>query len=133
MPMNKAVTLILKAIGPEDTRDKAIQKAAKRVVSTLGHLALPIVQAGAMVGQGYCKMDESCEVFPRRRKERLESKIVGGDEDFKYTAYAMWELSRNMINEGANEAGRDTLELFNVFSFLHHNGIPEDVFHRAWE
>ena len=38
-----------------------------------------------------------------------------------------------MIEEISSEAGRDAIELLQIFSFLHHEGISEEIFYWAWK
>ena len=56
-----------------------------------------------------------------------------GGEDYRYTVYTTWEVSLKMIEEMSSEAGRDAVELLQIFSFLHHEGISEEIFYRAWK
>lgn len=37
-----------------------------------------------------------------------------------------------MIEEMSSEAGQDALELLQVFSFLHYEGISEEIFSQAY-
>jgi len=57
---------------------------------------------------------------------------VQGGEDYRYTVYTTWEVSRQMIEEMSSEAGQDALALLQLFSFLHYEGISEEIFDRAW-
>ena len=111
MATEEAVTLMLKTAGTDDLSNPSMRKAATPVVSTLGCLALAITQAGAVMRQGRCEMGEYCTVFARRRKELLSHKAIQGGEDYRYTVYTTWEVSRQMIEEMSSEAGRDALEL----------------------
>lgn len=78
-------------------------------------------------------MEEYCAIYSRRRKELLSQKAVQGGGDYDYTVYTTWEVSWKMIEEMSSEAGRDAIELLKIFSFLHHDGISEEMFHRAWK
>ena len=49
MVLNEAVTLLLRASSVTSLEDKASQNSAKRIVQTLGCLALAIVHAGASI------------------------------------------------------------------------------------
>ena len=76
MEPDEAVTLIPKTTEVSDQLDKSIRKSAGRVVTTLGYLALAIVQAGAVIRQGRCTMEEYCTVYYQRRRELLSQKAV---------------------------------------------------------
>ena len=132
MATDEAVTLMLKTAGVDNVSDQSMRKAAMPVVITLGCLALAINQAGAVIRQGRCEIGEYCTLFSRRRKELLSLKAIQGGEDYRYTVYTTWEISRQMIEEMSGEVGRDALELLQMFSFLHHEGILEETFYRAW-
>jgi hypothetical protein len=32
----------------------------------------------------------------------------------------------------SDDAIQNTMELMQILSFLHHDGIPEEIFHQAW-
>ena len=133
MTENEAVTLMLRSTGVNNLADKSIRKNAKPVVSILGFLALAIVQAGAVIREGLCKMEEYCTIYSRRRRELLSQKAVQDTGDYRHTVYTTWEVSLKMIEEMSNEAGRDAIEILKIFSFLHYDGIPEAMFRRAWD
>ena len=133
MTTDEAITLILKTAGVEDLSDTSIRKTAETVVATLGCLALAIIQAGAVIQKRLCSMEEYCGVYSRRRRELLSQRAVQGEDEYPYTVYTTWEVSRKMIEQMSNEVGRDALELLNVFSFFHHDGISEEIFRRSWE
>ena len=101
--------------------------------SGLACLALAIVQAGAVIRPGRCEMEEYRTLYYRRRCELLHQKAVQDGEDHRYTVYTTWEVSLKMIEEMSSEAGRDAMELLGIFSFLHHDGISEKMFCRAWK
>lgn len=132
MATDEAVSLVLKTAGVRDLTDASIREAAKQVVLTLGCLALAIVQAGAVIREGHLRIDEYCDIYYRRREELLKQQAVQGNEGYLYTVYTTWEVSIKMIERTSNEVGHDALELLRIFGFLHYNGIPEEIFHRAW-
>ncbi|KAL9615270.1 MAG: hypothetical protein Q9167_000241 [Letrouitia subvulpina] len=132
MDIDEAVTLLLKTVAVHDLSSRSMRETAGPVVLTLGCLALAITQAGAVIRQGRCQMEEYCTLYTRRRKELLSQKAIQGGEDYRYTVYTTWEVSRQMIEKMPGEVGQDALELLQIFSFLHHEGISEEIFFRAW-
>ena len=132
MGVDEAVTLMLKTVGIRDRSSRSMRETARPVVLTLGCLALAITQAGAVIRQGRCRMGEYCTLYDRSRKELLSQKAIQGGDDYRYTVYTTWEVSRQMIEEMSSEAGQDALELLQVFSFLHHEGISEEIFSQAY-
>ena len=132
MGVDEAVTLMLKTAGIRDRSSQSMRETARPVVLTLGCLALAITQAGAVIRQGRCRMGEYCTLYARRRKELLSQKAIQGGDDYRYTVYTTWEVSRQMIEEMSSEAGQDALELLQVCSFLHYEGISEEIFSQAY-
>ncbi len=132
MGVDEAITLILKTAGIRDLSSQSIRETARPVVLTLGCLALAISQAGAVIRQGRYTIGEYYTLYARRRKELLSQKAIQGGEDYRYTVYTTWEVSRQMIEEMSSEAGEDALELLQIFSFLHYEGISEETFSRAY-
>ena len=63
----------------------------------------------------------------------MTERAVQGSGDYEYTVYTTWELSLRMIENMQDEMGRDVFELLQIFSFLHYNGISEEIFHRGWQ
>jgi tetratricopeptide (TPR) repeat protein len=132
MEIDEAITLILKASGVNNLSDRRTRDFAKPVVLTLGCLALAVAQAGAVIRQGVCSMGEYCELFSQRRKELLGQNVVRGGEDYRYTVYTTWEISLRAIEGMPGDAAKDAVKLLQMFSFLHHDGISEEMFYRAW-
>ena len=133
METDEAITLMLKTTGARDLWDEKLRNTAQPVVLTLGCLALAIVQAGAAIRQGLCRMEEYCSFFTRHRRELLHWKPGQGSQGYEYTVYTTWEISLKMIAEMSTADAHDALEILQVFSFLHHDGISEEIFQRAWE
>ncbi len=131
MTTDAAVTLILKTTGV-DTFHKPARETAKPVVETLGCLALAVVQAGAVIREGQCRMEEYCAIYSRHRQELRSQNAVQCGDEYQYTVYTTWDVSRKMIGEMPSQAGRDAIELLKIFSFLHHEGISEFMFKNAW-
>jgi len=72
-------------------------------VSTLGCLALAITQAGAVIRQGICGVEEYCQLYSQHQKELLGCAQSSGD--YQYTIYTTWEVSLRAIEEkSSNEA-----------------------------
>jgi Tetratricopeptide repeat len=126
METEEAVTLLLTASGVDDTSDKPTRDTAAQVVLTLGWLALAIAQAGALIRQGLCRLEEFCEIYSRHRKELMTERAVQGSGDYQYTVYTTWELSLEIIEEKSDEDGRDAIELEKPTLFLRTKGREWD-------
>jgi tetratricopeptide (TPR) repeat protein len=132
MGTEDAVDLLLKSIGTYDLSLSASRHDVKTITTTLGNLALAIVQAGAAIGQGLCSIEGYCEMYQRRRRELLSRAPTQASSDYKYTVYTTWEVSVNLIESMGSEAAGHALELLRLFSFLHFDGISEQIFEEAW-
>lgn len=132
MELEDGITLLLRTTEAEDIFDAASRTLAKPVVEAFGCLALAIVQAGAVIRQGLCNMEEYCGIYSRRRKELLSTLPVQSSNDYKYTVYTTWEVSVKMIEDMSDETSRNAIELLQLFCFFHYDGISEDILKVAW-
>ncbi len=71
MAMSEAVMLLLKTARTNDVSNRSMRTAAKAIVRMLEFLALAITQAGAMIRQGYCKLEEYRALYSWRRTKLL--------------------------------------------------------------
>ena len=129
----EAPILLLKASRLEDHKDDATRNAAEQVASLLGYLALAITHAGGVIREGKCTIGKYPQIFSRQRKELLDADVLQGKDGYDHKIYTTWEVSLSMIRESSSEAGRDAIELLNMFSFLHFESIPGKLFTRAWD
>ncbi|MCJ1255882.1 Kinesin light chain 3 [Lignoscripta atroalba] len=132
MVFEEAVTLLVKTAAIENLSREASQRLAKPIVETLGCLALAIVQAGAVIRQKLCTMEEYCDIYSRQRRQLLSHQPVQASSDYRFTVYTTWEVSVNMIKGLSNEAAKNAIELLQFFSFLHFDGIPKVILEKAW-
>jgi hypothetical protein len=133
MGVEEATTLLHRATDLEDTPDKEFRSLAKPIVQTLGCHALAIVQAGAYIRQGGCSMEEYHGVYSRHRKQLLSRESKQARIDYKYTVYTTWEISVNLIEKMSTESANDAIELLQLFSFMHFDGITEDILKETWK
>ena len=132
MGLGEAIMLLLKAAAVENVSSEDSQNLAQPIVETLGCLALAIVQAGAVIRQKLCTMTEYCEVYSRQRTKLLNHQLIQAVSNYQFTVYTTWEVSVNMIKEMSSETAKNAIELLQFFSFLHYEGISEEIFKRAW-
>lgn len=133
MESEEAVTLLLKTTAAEDIWCETSRNLAKAIVETLGYLALAIVQAGAVIRQKLCSMEEYCDVYSRRRKQLLSRQHIQIRADYKYTVYTTWEVSVNMIENMPSNTALNAIEILKLFPFIHFDGISEDILREAWK
>jgi hypothetical protein len=132
MGTEDAIDLLLKSIGTYDLLLNTSRDKARIITKTLGNLALAIVQAGAAIRQNLCPIEDYCEMYQRRRRELLSRAPTQASSDYEYTVYTTWEVSVNMIERMSSEVASHALDLLQLFSFLHFNGISKEIFREAW-
>lgn len=143
MALDDALTLLLRVSGEKDVSNESLRTLAKRVVETLGCLALAIVHAGALVKQKLYNLEDYCEAYSRNRQGLFGHQTIHTGMDYKYTVYTTWEVSIEMIrklssNNPTNSSCwssvnvENALDLLNIFSFLHLDNIPVEILQNAW-
>jgi hypothetical protein len=130
--LEDAVALLLKTAAIKDLQGENVRKVAERIVNDLGGLALAIIQAGAVIRQGICSLDEFCDLYPKQKREVLESgRSISSIEFYQYSVFTTWEISIKKIEEISDEYARLALELLRIYSFMHFDGIRKDIFKNA--
>lgn len=129
-----ALALLLKTAAVEDSQDENVRQVAKRIVNELGCLALAIIQAGAVIRQGLCSLDGFCDVYSKQKREILESgRSIPSTENYQYSVFTTWEISIEKIEEITDDSAKLALELLRMFSFMHFDGIHNNIFKNALE
>ena len=133
MELEDAVTLLLRSAIVKDVLDENLRTAAKPIVELLGCLALAIVQAGAVIRQKLCRMDEYCTIYSSQRSQLLSHQPVQASYDYKYTVYTTWQISIDMIAKMSTETAENALEILQLFSFMHFENLSEEVLKEVWQ
>ena len=144
MALDDAITLLWRVSEEEDVRNESLRKLAKRVVETLGCLALAIVHAGALIKQKLYGLEDYCEAYSSNRQRLFGHQTIHARTDYKYTVYTTWEISIKMIRKlpsknptnsscWSSKSVESALDLLNIFSVLHMDNIPVEILERAWE
>lgn len=133
LEIEASITLLLKAAGM-DTADHQNQQNARNIVgeNCLTQHALAIVQAGAFIKQGFCKINNYQDEFRNQRKRLMkhhpkQANSVYGD------VYATFEVSAMAMELGLKQEWVDALQLLKVLAFLDRQEVPKEMFIRAWE
>ncbi|TKA66369.1 hypothetical protein B0A49_07899, partial [Cryomyces minteri] len=127
MPSDTAVELLLKACKIPQSEWKSKENDAKRVTERLGQHALAIIQAGAYINHGLCKLEEYPATLEARRQELLRYRPTQAQSDYG-DVYATFEVSVKAL-----ESSPEALMLLKVLAFMHREDVQEDIFTRAWE
>jgi hypothetical protein len=135
MEEEDAITLLLKC--GELKAD--FRGSIKKIVLILGCVPLAIDQAGAYMHACQSDPDDYLQLYERHHKELLSQqphfKAASG---YKHSAYETWEISMREIAKRAgsndrrmSDAAHSALTLLNMFAFLHHEQISEEIFSLA--
>lgn len=129
-----AITLLLKAISPEDDVNQQEKRvSALPVVKALGCLPLALSQAGAAIRQKLCALEEYLEIFSSYKRS-IFLKGYSQDTEYKHTIYTTFEVSLDKIKRlrARSQAAVDAVEIIHVLAFFHFDGMPSSIFERAW-
>ncbi|KAJ7060697.1 hypothetical protein C8F01DRAFT_1290475 [Mycena amicta] len=124
--VDDAVVLLLKCAGLDTDKHKT---QAVAVVKELYCFPLAIIQAGAFISRIPSLHEDISDFIPLYQKNRaalLSKKPEQSQGDYKLTVYTTWEMSFKQLKPAA-------AEFLQLCSFIHFEGISEDIFKRASE
>ncbi|KAJ7462895.1 hypothetical protein FB451DRAFT_949565, partial [Mycena latifolia] len=116
-----AVELLLKSAAMATT--PANRDIATEIVKELCYLPLAIIQAGAFISQSGA-FDRNLELYMDNRARLLSEKPVQSHDEYAWTVYTTWQISFDQLSKLA-------ATFLQLCSFLHHEGISEEIFSRA--
>ena len=129
-----ASLLLLKAAVTPKPWGEAIAKVANQIADALGCLALAVVQAGAVILQGMCSLQDYLKFYNQFRisvrERRSSGTTLNADQ---VTIYATWEHSLSSLEDRGTQAGGDAIQLLSTVAFFHFEHIRVDIFTRALE
>ena len=126
-----ALLLLLRASDFPMPWNSSTEDCGNKIVDALGCLALALVQAGALILQKICKIDDYLRFYSQFHKGisvRQSSKNLKVEDQ---TIYATWEHSIDSIELRNTEASRDAVQLLSIVGFYHFENIGVDIFARA--
>ncbi|KAJ6547782.1 hypothetical protein DFH09DRAFT_1505737 [Mycena vulgaris] len=116
-----AVALLLKSCAEETTpRNKEL---ATDIVKALYYLPLAIIQAGAFISKSGA-LSSYLKLYSENQARLLSEPPDQSHDDYAQTVYTTWQISFERLSKPA-------ATLLQLCSFLHHNGISEEIFSRA--
>jgi tetratricopeptide (TPR) repeat protein len=124
--------LFLKAAQVPEESWQSWNTQAQEIVRLLGAHTLALIQAGAYIAEGYCRLDQYLERYQRQRKRLLEHYPEQEQSRYRHV-YATFEASIDVLGSSGNEAGRDALDLLAILCMLQSSVLPLQVFADAWE
>ncbi|KAJ7714784.1 hypothetical protein B0H14DRAFT_3014910 [Mycena olivaceomarginata] len=121
MEETDAVPLLLKSAAQEIS--PANEPIAAEIVKVLCYLPLAITQAGGFISQSGA-LDSYLDFYKRNRAQLLSEKPAQTHDDYVWTVYTTWQMSFDRLSPSA-------AMLLQLCSFLHREGISEEIFSRA--
>ncbi|KAJ7832957.1 P-loop containing nucleoside triphosphate hydrolase protein, partial [Mycena leptocephala] len=121
MEETDAVALLLKSAAEEISL--ITEKSAAEIVKELCYLPLAIVQAGAFISQSG-SLNSYLDIYIKNRAQLLSEKPAQSHDDYAWTVYTTWQMSFDQLSQPATM-------LLQLCSFLHRDGISEEIFSRA--
>ncbi|KAJ7874144.1 P-loop containing nucleoside triphosphate hydrolase protein [Mycena leptocephala] len=115
------LALLLKSAVQDIT--PANERMAAEIVKELCYLPLAIVQAGAFISQSGA-LNSYLDIYRKNRAQLLSEKPAQSHDNYAQTVYTTWQMSFKQLSEPA-------AMFLQLCSFLHWDGISEDIFSRA--
>ncbi|KAJ7061268.1 hypothetical protein C8F01DRAFT_1057830 [Mycena amicta] len=128
LSLDDAVLLLLNRAGVELLRnDNKIH--AVQIVQELYCFPLAIIQAGAFISKSSPLQQDISKYIPLYRRNKatlLSRKPEQSHADYQWTVYTTWQISFDQL-------GPRAAQFLQLCSFIHFEGITEDIFQRASE
>ncbi|KAJ6477782.1 hypothetical protein C8R45DRAFT_364985 [Mycena sanguinolenta] len=121
MEESDAVPLLLESAGQGCTPTNEF--LAAEIVKELAYLPLAVVQAGAFILKSG-SLETFLNVYQMNRTKLLERKLAQSHDNYAWPVYTTWEISFGSLSKLA-------ATFLLLCSFLHRDGITEDIFSRA--
>ncbi|KAJ7873692.1 hypothetical protein B0H13DRAFT_2552295, partial [Mycena leptocephala] len=121
MEESDAVALLLTSAAQEISL--STEKTSAEIVKELCYLPLAIVQAGAFILQSGA-LGSYLDIYMKNRAQLLSEKPAQSHDDYAWTVYTTWQMSFDQLSQLA-------AMFLQLCSFLHRDGISEEIFSRA--
>ncbi|KAF8166092.1 P-loop containing nucleoside triphosphate hydrolase protein [Mycena galopus ATCC 62051] len=115
------VASLLKRADQETSPQNAL--LASEIVKVLCYLPLAIVQAGAFISESGA-LDTYLGLYTKSQAQLLREKPAQSHDAYAWTVFTTWQMSFDKLSPPA-------ATLLQLCSFLHQDGISEDLFSRA--
>ncbi|KAJ7484211.1 hypothetical protein FB451DRAFT_1083573 [Mycena latifolia] len=115
-----AELLLMSAAQDRSTVNK---KIAAQIVKVLCYLPLAIIQAGAFISKSG-NLDRYLALYEGNRARLLSQRPAQSHDNYAWTVYTTWQISFEQLSQPAKK-------FLQLCSFLHHQGISEEIFKNA--
>ncbi|KAF8177972.1 hypothetical protein K438DRAFT_1455976, partial [Mycena galopus ATCC 62051] len=125
MEESDAIALLLKSAIQENSPPNAVLAAeiVKAIIKVLWYLPLAIAQAGAFISESG-DLNTYLLLYAKNQATLLSKKPAQSHDEYAWTVYTTWQISFNQLSWPA-------AMFLQLCSFLHRDGISEDIFSRA--
>ncbi|KAJ7795887.1 P-loop containing nucleoside triphosphate hydrolase protein [Mycena leptocephala] len=117
----EAVDLLLKCASQDTTSTN--EQIAAEIVKALSYFPLAIVQAGAFILESGA-LDTYLGLYMKNRAQLLSERPAQTHDNYSWTVYTTWQMSFDKLTQPA-------AMFLQLCSFLHREGISEEIFSRA--
>ncbi|KAJ7761741.1 hypothetical protein B0H16DRAFT_1414835 [Mycena metata] len=121
MEEEDAVSLLLKCAAPEPLPTN--KESAAEIVKALWYLPLAIIQAGTFIARSGA-LDRYLALYSSNSDKLMKERHAQHPSDYTWTVYTTWKISFDHLSASA-------AMFLQLCSFLHRNGISEEIFSRA--
>ncbi|KAJ7613905.1 hypothetical protein B0H17DRAFT_840291, partial [Mycena rosella] len=121
MEESDAVHLLLRSVAQGTTYHNT--GIAAEIMKVLCHLPLAIIQAGAFISKSG-RLDGYLTLYAANKTRLLSQKPAQSHDNYAWTVYTTWQISFNQLSQQAKT-------FLQLCSFLHYQGISEDMFKNA--
>ncbi|GLB39734.1 putative patatin-like phospholipase [Lyophyllum shimeji] len=116
----EATDLLLAMVAPNKMVTGSAQDQAAAITKELFYHPLAVVQAGAYIAK-HCNLSGYLELYRSNRHRLWKAQPVQRHDDYQWTVYTTWQISVDHLKPVASRFLR-------ICSYMHHDGISEDMF-----
>ncbi|OBT39283.1 hypothetical protein VE00_10598 [Pseudogymnoascus sp. WSF 3629] len=119
--------LLLKATKLPQESWLSYTSEATEVLHLLGSHTLALIQAGAYIARGHCKLHEYPKVFQQYRKQLMGFSPSQAQSTYG-SVYTTFEASADVLKQSKSEVASDALQLLEILSMLDSSVLPLQIF-----
>ncbi|KAH5995412.1 hypothetical protein HBI84_132660 [Parastagonospora nodorum] len=131
LDLTHSAQLLLRTAQVQESSWPSYTVTAQDIARLLGSHTLALIQAGAYISAGYCRIERYAEKYRQQHAQLLVHHPI--QQQSRYSnVYATFEASVEVLEQAKDGSGRDALDLLGILSMLHSSVLPLQVFHDAW-
>lgn len=132
LSVNAARDLLMKAARVPADQHSVLLEDATRVATLLQSHPLAVIQAGAYVALGGCRLSQYPAVYSQQRRRLLEFRPSQAQSRYR-DVYATFEASADALKQSSTASARDALDLLPLLAVGAATHLPLMVFEAAWQ